>query len=158
MTILSIAKFLCCYSSKLTLFVALSFFSVLLFLQIGSALTIAFSGVCVRRYHGMRQRTASVVRAPAAGAVVSPHSPLPSSPATATPADATDHAGSNNPADDAAVRRLARFISAISRMYRWLRHGGAPSGSSSSAHFEMRDVVFTWAWEVEASKSDADQR
>jgi hypothetical protein len=54
------------------------------------------------------------------------------------------------PADGLAVKKLARLISTISRMYRWARYGGGTgSTDGSSSHFEFSDAGFRWAWDVE---------
>jgi hypothetical protein len=46
------------------------------------------------------------------------------------------------------VRRTAKFVAAITSMYRWHWAGGAPGGTSAAAstHFEMSIAGFLWSW------------
>jgi hypothetical protein len=60
-----------------------------------------------------------------------------------------------NPSTADDIKHLARMVSAITRMYRWVRYGSAqprPDGAGSYFHFSYPGFVQAWREEAAPSK------
>lgn len=64
-----------------------------------------------------------------------------------------------HPSSADQVRKLARLITTITKLYRWKRYGGNPvnRADGASEHVTINAASFRWAWEDERNFTDVEQ-